>query len=676
MNDTHLVPSSREQLWGLLAEAAEIEHHLMCCYLYAFFSLKEGTDEDVSESELAAIRRWRGEILDVAIEEMAHLAIVCNILSSLGAPAHLAHQNFPVSPGYHPAGVVVKLTPFNADTLDHFIFLERPGGVTRADGKGFEPPQHYSRAINIDRLMTVTTDYDTVGQLYASISEGLARLAADIGEDALFIGDAAHQLGPEVAALPNLKVIRCLKTARIAIDAIVRQGEGADPDEAGSHYQRFLALKTDFDAVTAARPAFRAARMAAHNPVMRRPPTPDGKVWITAEPAATLLDLGNALYNHCLRCLSLAYTGVDSATQRVLVQTSIDLMRLLTPVASRLTSLPANADLPGCTAGLSFATLRSSAALPAEPGGLTVLTERLRDIRVRADALAAEHGELAAMLGGVSGGLEKLADRMARAAAMPKTAAIPAAPSAVAATPGTSHASPAVSPSARASAPVAGASPPTPLKQPDGSEIIPGQAIDIHYFGKRCIHARHCVLGLPQVFIGNIEGPWIAPDAASTEDLVTVAHMCPSGAIRYRRHDGGVEEQPPPVNLVQLRENGPLGIRADIVLDGEPIGMRAVLCRCGASKNKPFCDGSHNDIHFQATGEPVTKPTEPLTVRNGPLAIDPETNGPLVVTGNVEMCCGTGRTFDRVTSVRLCRCGGSSNKPYCDNTHRTNGFKS
>jgi CDGSH-type Zn-finger protein len=58
------------------------------------------------------------------------------------------------------------------------------------------------------------------------------------------------------------------------------------------------------------------------------------------------------------------------------------------------------------------------------------------------------------------------------------------------------------------------------------------------------------------------------------------------------------------------------------------------------------------------------------------LSVEPETNGPLAVTGNLELCCGTGRTINRVTSTRLCRCGGSANKPYCDNTHRANGFRS
>lgn len=660
MPETIAVPTSREQLWGLLAEAAEIEHHLMCCYLYAAFSLKEGTDEDLSEVELAAVRRWRAEIFSVATEEMGHLATVCNILSGIGAPAHLDHQNFPVSPGYHPAGVVVKLTPFNPQTLAHFIYLERPDGADVVDGTGFEPARQYVRDSGMDRLMTVTTEYRTVGQLYESISLGLAGLARAIGEDRLFVGQPAHQLSAEVCGLPGLKVVRCLVTARAAIDAIVRQGEGAEAAETRSHYQRFLAIRHEYDALLAARPGFRPARMSAHNPVMRRPPTPEGKLWITEEPAASMLDLGNALYNHCLRCLSLAYSGVDAATQQALVRASVELMHLLSPIACRLGTLPANPVLPEATAGLSFATLRSAAALLADTVSVDLLVERIRDMSQHCTCIATAHGELAPLLQATREGLDRLATRLSRGAGHAREAAAAAPPAAAPVTP----------------LPAAPAAAPTPIPLGDGSEVIPGARIDIVYSGHRCIHARHCVLGLPGVFRANVEGPWIHPDATTAEQLVTVAQMCPSGAIRYQRHDGGEEEPAPPVNLVQIRENGPLGIRAEIVLDGEPIGMRAVLCRCGASKRKPYCDGSHNEVQFKATGEPDTVASQPLPVRNGPLRVEPETNGPLAVTGNLEICCGTGRTINRVTSVRLCRCGGSSNKPYCDDTHRRNGFRS
>lgn len=659
------IPVSREQLWGILFEAAEIEHNLMCCYLYAMFSLKDSVDEGLTEAELAAVRRWRGEIMDVAIEEMAHLAIVSNILSALGAPAHFGRQNFPIAPGYHPAGVVVKLAPFNVETLDHFIYLERPETVDIADGEGFAPERSYIRALAPDRLMSATMDYATVGKLYQAIEDGIRHLASEMGEDALFVGDADHQISHDVMALPNVTVVRCVKTACAAIDAIVRQGEGADPDEAGSHFQRFLAIRAEYQALLDARPDFRPARNVAHNPVMRRPPLPEGKVWISAEPAASLLDIGNAIYNHSLRCLALSYAGVDGAVQRSLVNAAVDLMRILTPVAERLTALPANAEQPGCTAGLSFATLRSAAALPVTAGAVPVLVERMRDIADKAIGLASRQDGMTELAAKTGADLNRLADRLAAVAITPAPA-----PEAVITTVETPIA--VTMPLADA----AKSTPPVPEIAADGREIIPGQAIDLIFSADRCIHARHCVLGQPQVFKANVEGPWIDPDATSTEGLVTVAHMCPSGAIQYRRHDGGADETAPPVNLVQLRENGPIGVRADMVLAGERIGYRATLCRCGASKNKPFCDGSHNAIGFTASGEPATRESQPLAVRGGTLVIDPQQDGPLAVSGNLEICTGTGRTMDRVTSTWLCRCGGSANKPFCDGTHRRNGFKS
>ena len=112
----------------------------------------------------------------------------------------------------------------------------------------------------------------------------------------------------------------------------------------------------------------------------------------------------------------------------------------------------------------------------------------------------------------------------------------------------------------------------------------------------------------------NVEGPWIHPDAMDAERLVDIAHACPSGAIRYQRKDGRPDEAPPPVNLIAVREAGPYAVRGDIHLDGQNGRSRATLCRCGASKNKPFCDGSHHDAGFSATGEPPTGKADMLAV--------------------------------------------------------------
>jgi CDGSH-type Zn-finger protein len=113
---------------------------------------------------------------------------------------------------------------------------------------------------------------------------------------------------------------------------------------------------------------------------------------------------------------------------------------------------------------------------------------------------------------------------------------------------------------------------------------------------------------------------------------------------------------------------------AAIELAGYGPCLRATLCRCGKSANKPFCDNSHREVGFIATGEPATIESNPLEARDGTLHIEPLADGPLQVLGNLEICSGTGRTVSRIENVRLCRCGGSGNKPFCDGTHARIGF--
>jgi CDGSH-type Zn-finger protein/uncharacterized Fe-S cluster protein YjdI len=205
-------------------------------------------------------------------------------------------------------------------------------------------------------------------------------------------------------------------------------------------------------------------------------------------------------------------------------------------------------------------------------------------------------------------------------------------------------------------------------------ETYRGRSLTIHFDGQRCVHARNCVVGAPRVFKANVEGPWIDPDAIAAEELAAIARSCPSGAITYERHDGGPAERPPEVNTAKIRENGPIALAGDITIDGHGTCLRATLCRCGASQRKPFCDGSHAAAGFAATGEPTAGDTAALAARDGALAVKPAPNGPLLVTGNLEVLGGTGRLVARTVKCALCRCGGSQNKPYCDGSHRTNGF--
>lgn len=207
-------------------------------------------------------------------------------------------------------------------------------------------------------------------------------------------------------------------------------------------------------------------------------------------------------------------------------------------------------------------------------------------------------------------------------------------------------------------------------------EVVKGKQVTIAFDAQRCIHSRGCVLAHPDVYVPNVKGEWLHPDAASVDEVIRTGQNCPSGAISVTRNDGtGSSNAPPLVNTLRVRENGPLAIEAELQIKGQPQAVpRATLCRCGHSAHKPYCDGAHVAAGFTATGEPATAEFQALAQRNGPVNVQPVPNGPLRVSGNLELVSGTGRTFNKVTETFLCRCGHSRNKPYCDGSHKAAGF--
>jgi CDGSH-type Zn-finger protein/uncharacterized Fe-S cluster protein YjdI len=648
---------TREQLLAWLGEAAEIEHNLMCCYLYAMFSLKRSRDEGLSEAELAAVERWRAVLRGVALEEMTHLTLVSNLMSALGGAPHFMRPNLPVSPGAYPADVVIELSCFCMETLDHFIYLERPEGATVHDGAGFSAARQYSRSsATAGRLMPYAADYPTVGELYRRIADAINRLCERFGAKAVFCGAPDLQIGPLDSQLPGLRLVNDQTSALAALDTIVQQGEGSWGHR-DSHFERFSSVKREFEACRQANPEFQPARPAARNPVMRRPPEPQGRVWIDDALSGRYVDLANALYIQMLRMLLQVYRrpGRSAQQKRFLVQGAHQLMRVLQPVAERLTQLPASPSAPGVTAGMSFAVNRALAALPSGDSEGQVIAERFAQLASVAGALASNDA-----------GLRSASAMLRQLEAQAWALDWRQAPSPVAAR-GPSPAS-ATAQAIQAAQPIAG------LPSGAGIDIAHGKQVSLSFDTKRCIHARFCVTGLPRVFLANTPGQWIFPDEASAERLAAVAQACPSGAIQYARHDGGAPEVAPDVNLIRVRENGPLAVHANIVLAREPIGFRATLCRCGQSQNKPYCDGAHNAADFTASGEPVALEATMLAQRDGALEVQPLKNGPLHVRGNVELCSGTGRVVLRTSETHLCRCGESRNKPFCDGSHSAAGF--
>src|SRR5262249_1899024 len=94
----------REALIYMLYEAAELEHGIMCQYLFAAFSLKQREDEGLTADALEAVLRWRRAVVHVATEEMLHLALVQNLLSAIGSAPPLARPNLPAPARPHPRG--------------------------------------------------------------------------------------------------------------------------------------------------------------------------------------------------------------------------------------------------------------------------------------------------------------------------------------------------------------------------------------------------------------------------------------------------------------------------------------------------------------------------------------------------------------------------------------------
>jgi CDGSH-type Zn-finger protein/uncharacterized Fe-S cluster protein YjdI len=443
-------------------------------------------------------------------------------------------------------------------------------------------------------------------------------------------------------------------TAEQAIEEIVRQGEGAPAHRDDSHYARFAAIRDEYRALRAARPDFVPAYPAAVNPVLTEFTGSASVARITNPLARRVADLGNSVYGLMVHVLVqvCAPVPLPGGLRQRLSDVSSELMKLTTTIGEACARLPIGEEHPGVNAGLTFALPRSFGQL-VQANAAQILGERALELSAPARAIAAR-----LELPGVADGLESLARSLMSLHREYEE-----------------HFTVAVEPQPVAEAPVPDDVPMSGEAGDSDNEARTDEIV-LSFDPARCIHSRQCVLNAPEVFLANVQGPWLHPEKDTVEHLVHVALSCPSGAITYRRLDGGDEESAPPVNFVFLREDGPYAFRATLDIAGQGRMYRATLCRCGRSKNKPLCDNSHKEVEFSASGESATLPSEPLQNRGGVLRVEPHTDGPLKITGPLEICCGTGRTVTRTENVRLCRCGGSSNKPFCDGTHARIGFRS
>lgn len=201
----------------------------------------------------------------------------------------------------------------------------------------------------------------------------------------------------------------------------------------------------------------------------------------------------------------------------------------------------------------------------------------------------------------------------------------------------------------------------------------------VSWNGSLCIHIGECGRAKGELFVGGRK-PWCQPELASDDEVRDVVLRCPTGALSFELADGSRPEAADAVNSVHVAYNGPLFVRGDLDIDGAPesvpgLKFRAALCRCGQSKNKPYCDNSHDDAGFRDYGA-VGDSGDVDAASGGGLQIKAAKDGPLLLKGNVTVMNGSGRSSWKGKQVALCRCGASNNKPFCDGQHKQVGFKS
>jgi hypothetical protein len=379
---------NRDELIQVLGLASELEHNLMCQYLFAAYSLKRYPSEGLTSVQLNLARGWGSLVTMVARQEMEHLGLVMNLRSAIGAPAYFSRPNFPQRADYYgKADIQSVLTRFNAETIRRFQFFEQPHPPPAEDWckmtreQAAEYRTHalhaWSSAPAAPRspIEPFNFQFDSVQSLYESIR----RAFKDLPD--LFIGSPSAQIfggpgSPYEGLMDDLNqydidLIRVTDrdSALRAIHIILEQGEGiqAPPDYVEhTHYCTFTRIldqlegRLDFDP---ARPVVDNPMTSTHLGV-----TAPGEVnLITNQDTLEIAVVFNRCYELMLVMLLYLYNSQGRYAQRSLEFTNTIFFPLMTvfirPLAEILTELPAFNDRPG-NAGPGFELPNELVVLP------------------------------------------------------------------------------------------------------------------------------------------------------------------------------------------------------------------------------------------------------------------------------------------------------------------------
>jgi CDGSH-type Zn-finger protein/truncated hemoglobin YjbI len=643
----------REALIYMLCQAAELEHGIMCQYLFAAFSLKQRAEEGLSESEVAAVTLWRRQIAHVATQEMLHLALVHNLLSAVGAAPHLARPNLPQPANHYPAGVQLALLPFGEKALRHFMFLERPEGMDLDDADGLAAVGRAEALMGEYDIVPRLQDFATVGHLYRSIENGLAHLTEKFGERWLFVGPPRAQATSTNFQWPELVAVTDLASARRAVEEILEQGEGARGHWENAHFGQFVKMLDEFQTMRAANPDFDPVRPVIA--VNVRPSEHVDVPLITDPVTAHCTDLFNVAYEVLLQTLEryFAHTEESDAQLATLADLTIGLMfRVIKPLGDLITTLPAGPDYPGCTAGPSFELFyETDYLMPHRAAAWALLEERLREAADYAERVRAEGGaRLGESMTPIGPALNELADSLA--AHFPDWGS-------------TSRWADRRPPGDAASA---GSDVPVLLEQADKLARLSTQSTrddsESRYMANLVIDVHT-----------------VTRAAASTDAGTAVLSRLVDSVLRPL-----AESLPPAVANGETGpgDQGPEAPASGASFAPELWEVTKAATRLSAAPNAPAglleATAALQDLacrlappHGPGNAADRLAELRKLQARAAP-GIRVSVDGPYLVTNAENLRNWLGEELPARPQMALCRCGGSSCKPFCDGTHARIGF--
>jgi CDGSH-type Zn-finger protein/truncated hemoglobin YjbI len=630
----------REALYYMLCEAAELEHGIMCQYLYAAFSLKQSQDEGLTADEATAVQSWRKRISHVATQEMLHLSLVQNLLSAIGGAPHLARPNFPHPATHYPAGVHLALLPFGEPALRHFMFLERPEGMDLNDAEGLAAYGRAAPAMQAGEIVPRSQDFKTVGHLYRSIEAGIAHLADTLGERWLFVGPPRAQATQRYFSWPELVAVTDAASAQRAVDEILEQGEGPRGDWKDAHFGQFVQILDEYFQLLEANPAFDPVRPVVT--VNVRPSERDTGVPLVTDPLTSqVMDLFNVSYEALLLMLErfFAHTEETDAQLKALADASLDLMfQAIKPLGDLVTTLPAGPDYPGRTAGPSFELFyESDTVLPHREAAWILLTERIRQAAAFCEPGMPCAPQIAADLAAVQSGLTEIAQTL--------EAHMPARDVHLA----------------------------RPAQAPAG--VPPSLLARAEHFYRTALGVTGPADDLPSG-LGDVIRSTYPIMLASQDDARVAARLVdsvlrpltealPAQSAPAADSDAAPAPEPTPDVAAALWDTAQQATRLRAQLaDAAPPG----LLEAAAALQQLACDQASPGERDQriAALQDLQRSVRPvvMTAKNGPYLV---TNVPTVRTP-------LGEPLTVPPQLALCRCGGSSDKPFCDGACAANGF--